>query len=202
MSTFSLIPDNKVQVGANITVQLFRKLRDNPLAMAAGHSTASDNRFELDSIVDSTATDQSKDRLVAFRGAVRESGHASSASGLASNDVTTPIWKVPRSGEYGVHITRETGSSAVIYINNVRVHSSASTNHWLLLTVARGDNVTVKYVTNSNSTLPHRLKVWFYTNNPVSDFACLGGVANYKYNQYGGTPEHIRPIGFFDVDDY
>jgi len=173
MSDYKRILPTEISIDQPLTSQLFDKLRQNPLAIAS-NSTTGDTppKYEQPSCEESTATAESKDRLVAFRWSSRES---TSAVAITEN-VETVGYKVLRKGVYGLHLynVRSSGNIACeVYVNGLKVRDVTAASDWSLLTVEKGDIVYAK--TLATGLITTTTYMYLYTNNPMGDMQLLGG---------------------------
>ena len=169
MSDYYKIQQSEIAVDKPLTVQLFDRLRKNALAIQEG-STGGDvaPKYLQASCDESTATSQSKDRLVGYRESARTSG--------ASANVDTMSYKVPRTGIYGLHIfnSRSSGTINCLFkINGGTNTTIAAAAHWDLIPLIKGQSITLQ--TSSTGTQSTVTRMYLYTNNPMGDMQLMSG---------------------------
>ena len=184
MTDYFKIQPTEISVDAPITVQLFDKLRKNPLAIQEG-STSGDvtPRYEQESCEESTATAESKDRLVAYRSSLRQT-----TSGNPSANVETIDYRVARSGVYGLHVYNQYPSSNIdcgIYIDGGLGTTITVTNYWSLITLQKGQQLKLRI--NSTGNVHTNTFMYLYTNNPMGDMQLMGGYRASKLLFQGET---------------
>jgi len=178
------INENDVRVDAELTSQLFDKLRLNPLATAEGSQTGdTPPPFKIESLEDSTCNAETKDRLVAYRLVQRRGSNG------CEDNVFTTRWKANRGGSYAVHLYKvdNSSTSSRVYVNDIEVDSSTSDNAWYVINVNLGDIIYFELRTASNSSSYEYMHCYIYTSNPFSDFECLGGIEVKKDKSSGGA---------------
>tara|TARA_R110000764_G_scaffold12083_1_gene35756 strand:+ start:1638 stop:2234 length:597 start_codon:yes stop_codon:yes gene_type:complete len=184
MTDYLKIQPTEISVDAPITVQLFDKLRKNPLAIQEGSTGGDDTpRYEQESCEESTATAQSKDRLVAFRMAIR-----TTSLGTPSANIETADIRVARSGVYGLHVYNSYSSGNVncgIYIDGGLGTTITVTNYWSLITLQKGQQLKLRI--NSTGNVHTNTFMYLYTNNPMGDMQLMGGYRASKLLFQGET---------------
>jgi hypothetical protein len=177
MADYKKIQATEISVDQPLTVQLFDKLRQNPLAIAANSNTAETAPQYLQaSIEDSTATAESKDRMVAFR----KSERSVNSSGISDHTFTLG-YTIRRRGVYGLHLQNSVNTGDIdcrIYINDVELTRTAAANFWTLITVERDDVLTLQTIASGSKG--HTTRMWLYTNNPIGDMQLMSGFRTSK----------------------
>ena len=184
MTDYRDINENDVRVDAELTSQLFDKLRLNPLATAEGSQTGdTPPPFKIESLEDSTCNAETKDRLVAYRLVQRR------GSDGCGDNVFSSRWKANRGGSYAIHLYKvdNSSTSSRVYVNDIEVESSSSDNAWYVINVNLGDIIYFELRTASNSSSFEYMHCYIYTSNPFSDFECLGGTEVIKSRNSGGN---------------
>lgn len=184
MTNYYKIEPTAISVDAPITVQLFDKLRKNPLAIQEG-STGGDvtPRYEQESCDESTASAESKDRLVAYRESLRQV-----TAGNPSANVDTLDFRVARSGVYGLHVYNAAPSSNIdcgIYIDGGLGTTITVTNYWSLITLQKGQQLKLR--SNGSGSVHTQTFMYLYTNNPMGDMQLMAGYRNAKILFQGNT---------------
>ena len=199
MTNYSNISENDVRVDAELTSQLFDKLRLNPLATAEGSQTGdTPPSFKIESLEDSTCNAETKDRLVAYRLVQRRGSNG------CGDNVFSSRWKANRGGSYAVHLYKvdNSSTSSRIYVNDIEVDSSTSDNAWYVINVNLGDIIYFELRTASNSSSFEYMHCYIYTSNPFSDFECLGGTEVKKTRGSGGDTFAFGYAANLQVDIY
>lgn len=199
MTDYTNIIENDVRVDAELTSQLFDKLRLNPLATAEGSQTGdTPPPFKIESLEDSTCNAQTKDRLVAYRLVQRRGSNG------CGDNVFSTRWKANRGGSYAVHLYKvdNSSTSSRVYVNDAEVDSSTSDNAWYVINVNLGDIIYFELRTASNSSSFEYMHCYIYTSNPFSDFECLGGTEVLKSRNGGGNTTAKATQESLQVDVY
>jgi len=184
VTDYTNISENDVRVDAELTSQLFDKLRLNPLATAEGSQTGdTPPPFKIESLEDSTCNAETKDRLVAYRLVQRRGSNG------CGDNVFSTRWKANRGGSYAIHLRKFDNSStrSRVYVNDIAIESSSSDNAWYVINVNLGDIIYFELYTQSNSSSFEYMHCYIYTSNPFSDFECLGGTEVIKSRNSGGN---------------
>ena len=185
MTTFNLISEIEVEVDRPLNAQTFLKLRENPLAIAEGDSSASEYRYQPASFADSTCTSGTQARQVAYRATTRRGYND------AREDARGADWEVTRRGAYAVSLVKyaqDTTTSADIMVNGSSVFSVAGTGGgnaqqaWYVINVDVNDLVRVDMTTDNESTTFETTFMYVYTDNPISEFETLHGIQSRTIN--------------------
>lgn len=184
MTDYKKIQPTEISVDAPITVQLFDKLRKNPLAIQEGSTSGDETpKYQQESCEESTASAESKDRLVAYRSSLRQV-----TTGNPSANVDTLDFRVARSGVYGLHVYNAYPSSGIncgIYIDGGLGTTITVTNYWSLITLQKGQQLKLR--TNSSGNVHTQTFMYLYTNNPMGDMQLMAGYRNAKFLFQGNT---------------
>lgn len=175
MTDYRQISENDVRVDAELTSQLFDKLRLNPLAIAEGSEsgTTPAPRYKIESLEESTCTSGTKSRLVAFRVTNRYSGNNT------TDNLQGISWTCNRGGQYALHIYKPNDGSTTtgkVMIDGVEADSQTTGSaYWVVVTLEIGQKLRIDLDTNFRGTNFQSATMWVYSDNPFSEFECLAG---------------------------
>mgnify|MGYP003638274699 FL=1 len=185
MTTFNLISEIEVEVDRPLNAQTFLKLRENPLAIAEGDSSASEYRYQPASFADSTCTSGTQARQVSYRITTRRGYNGAKENARGAD------WKVTRRGAYAVSLVKyaqDTTTSADIMVNGSSVFSVTGTGSgtaqqaWYVINVEVNDLVRVDMTTDNESVTFETTFMYVYTDNPISEFETLNGIMSRTIN--------------------
>lgn len=186
MTDYRPISENDVRVDAELTLQLFDKLRLNPLAIAEGSVSGVTvaPRYQINSLEESTCTAETKSRIVAYRHTMRFGGNNT------TDNLQGVSWTCNRGGQYSVHIYKPNDGGTTtgkIMVDGTAVDSQTTNgSYWHIVTLQIGQKLRIDLDTTFNGSSFQYATMWVYSDNPFSEFECLGGFE--ARLQAGSTP--------------
>jgi hypothetical protein len=178
MTTYKEISPREIQVDEELTCQVFKKLRDNPVAVHSGNESYLENCF-----LRATTTAETKAELIAYRKIrIQNTSPAEVIQGQ--------VWKCNRKGVYSIHITVLLDPSDIdvslfvddeVVINkfgNIETVNQIEWDFWQELELDVNQEVRI-VVSTSGSINSAVVNMYAYADQRFGDYQVVCGLATY-----------------------